>query len=346
MANEVFDETALFWNLYFDYKHVLRDYTFKRTGLSVRCLKNNDGSPLADFTSDVTEVKLGGEVYFNDLSYNSPDKWIWNFNSPGETSTEQNPSHYFTRKGLQRITLIASNAYGFDVETKEGYVNVTQRTSVVNDIEGNIYRTVEIGNQWWMVENLKTTRFNDGTEIPLVISDIDWLESSTPAFRWYENDRATYGETYGGLYNWHTVNSGNLCPSGWHVPSDDDWKELERALGMLPEELDSTGFRGSFIGSKLADNAGLWKYYDNDTVFIESNIHFGTSGFTALAGGSLRSCPQGLCPSIIGMDAYWWSSTEFNRNEAYYRRLSGTTHTVVRFRDDKRNGYSVRCVKD
>ena len=96
----------------------------------------------------------------------------------------------------------------------------------VTDVDGNSYNTVVIGTQTWMAENLKTTRLNDGTSIPLVTSSTTWGTLSTPAYCWYNNDEATNKVTYGALYNWYTAKSGKLCPSGWHIPSDDEWTTL------------------------------------------------------------------------------------------------------------------------
>ena len=88
------------------------------------------------------------------------------------------------------------------------------------------YRTVQIGDQTWMAENLRTTLFNDGTPIPLIKDEKEWEQATTPAYCWYDNDKKKHGDTYGPLYNWYTVNTGKLCPVGWHVPSDDDWTAL------------------------------------------------------------------------------------------------------------------------
>jgi uncharacterized protein (TIGR02145 family) len=346
MANDVFEETAMFWNLYFDYKHVLRDYTFKRTGLCVRCLKNDDGSPLADFTSDVTEIKLGGLVNFTDLSSNSPNKWIWNFDEY-ETSGEQNPTYRFNKTGFHRITLIAANDIDSDVETKDGFINVTQSTSVVSDIEGNIYRTIEIGDQWWMAENLKTTKFKNGADIPLLTDNELWLSTTTAAYGWFDNDQVTYGNTYGALYNWYTINTGDLCPAGWHVPSESEWNELELTLGMPREELNTTGFRGTTQGSKMAGDADLWIVSeDNEFSILESNVYFGISGFNALPGGTIFPCSTGICSRPTGSVGYWWSSDEFDSNNAWYRGLLNFIKGTVKDDIDKKSGLSVRCVKD
>jgi len=103
--------------------------------------------------------------------------------------------------------------------------------STVTDIDGNVYHIVAIGTQVWMAENLKTTKYNDGTFIPLVTDSTAWGNLSTPGYCWYNNDAATYKNTYGALYNWFTVNTGKLSPKGWHIPSDTEWETLITYLG-------------------------------------------------------------------------------------------------------------------
>lgn len=112
----------------------------------------------------------------------------------------------------------------------------------LTDIDGNEYHTIEIDTIVWMAENLKTTRYNDGTTIPHVTDPVEWAGLDTPALCFYGNEDYYNKNIYGGLYNWYAVNSGKLCPSGWHVPTDDEWNAL-------------TGFLGgeSVAGSKLKD---------------------------------------------------------------------------------------------
>ncbi len=107
--------------------------------------------------------------------------------------------------------------------------DISGQTGTVSDIEGNIYETIGIGSQIWMAENLKTTKYNDGTEILQVIEDDVWSRLDgppTPAFCWYNNDEASNKEIYGALYDWYAVNTGKLCPAGWHVPSFNEWAVL------------------------------------------------------------------------------------------------------------------------
>lgn len=112
-----------------------------------------------------------------------------------------------------------------------------------DDIEygGQIYTTIQLGSQCWMVENLASIKYNDGTDIPLVTDNTAWNNLTSPGYCWYSNDSATYADTYGALYNWYTANTGILCPIGWHMPDDSEWKTMEIYLGMTQTEADFNG---------------------------------------------------------------------------------------------------------
>ena len=109
------------------------------------------------------------------------------------------------------------------------YLNPGLTYESITDIEGNTYRTIQIGTQTWMAENLRTTKFKDGNKIH---NGIFGWNTKTGAYLWYNNDASGFKNTYGALYNWYAVNTGRLCPAGWHVPSDDERKQLEIELGM------------------------------------------------------------------------------------------------------------------
>jgi len=106
-------------------------------------------------------------------------------------------------------------------------------TNSLKDIDGNSYKTVTIGSQVWMAENLKTTKYNDGTSIPMIPENNAWTGLTSPAFSWYNNDSTENKKTYGALYNWYTVNTNKLCPTGWHVPADAEWMTLTTYLKDL-----------------------------------------------------------------------------------------------------------------
>lgn len=200
------------------------------------------------------------------------------------------------------------------------------------DIEDNLYGTVNIGNQVWMTENLKTTRLNDNTVIPNVPDDSTWVHLSTPAYCWLRND-LQYKDVYGALYNWFTAETGKLCPSGWHVPSDDEYKVLEQTLGMAASQLDLLDWRGTDQGSKMKSSAG-WADGENGT---------NSSGFSALPGG-YRWAKNGAFNGI-GMITYFWSS-ELNDSYGWYRRLDGPNSDVFRSGTSKTGGKYIRCVKN
>lgn len=195
------------------------------------------------------------------------------------------------------------------------------------DVEGNTYKTVKIGTQWWMAENLKTATYNDGSPIPLVTDDDEWSNlrnNSAPGYCWYNNNNSNK-EVYGALYNWYAVSTGKLCPTGWHVPSDSDWYILTSFLNQP---------HGN-IGGKLKET-GTSHWLSPNTDATNESL------FTALPGG-LRM--NGFV--AIGSYGNWWSSTEGNRlYSAWYRFLMHDTGGIGRLENGTSMGYSVRCVKD
>ncbi len=199
-------------------------------------------------------------------------------------------------------------------------------SGTVSDIDGNIYNTVKIGDQWWMTENLKTTKYNDGTSIPNVPDNTIWSNLSTDAFCWYNNDALTYKDTYGALYNWHTINTGKLCPTGWHVPTDVEWTTLTNYLEG--EEV---------AGGKLKDTGTTHWNSPNTGATNES-------GFTAFPGGYRYHDGSFL---NVGNHGYWWSATEGDSSGAWYRFLHHASADMGRNTSNfKKGGFSVRCVKD
>ena len=201
----------------------------------------------------------------------------------------------------------------------------------VADIDGNVYNTVTIGPQVWMAGNLKTTRYNDGTSIPLVADSATWGNLTTPAFCWHNNDAAIENTTYGALYNWFAVNTGKLAPSGWHVPTDAEWTLLATSLGgynsIAGGKMKSTG--------TIEAGTGLW-HSPNTGATNES-------GFTAIPAGS-RYFDGPF--SDIGYIGYWWSSSEYDTNIARSRFLGYSISDVIKSSDYKTHGFSVRCVRD
>jgi uncharacterized protein (TIGR02145 family) len=208
----------------------------------------------------------------------------------------------------------------------------------VTDKDGNVYNTVTIGTQVWMAENLKTTKYDDGTVIPLVTNNTAWTNLSTPAYCWYDNDTIKNKVTYGALYNWYTVSSGKLCPTGWHVPTNAEYDTLEIHLGVPLAQINLWGWHGTDEGAQMKSTSG-WSAGGKGT---------NKSGFSALPGG-YRYAVDGSF-NALGLITYWWSSTEdasiIPHTVSWYRRLDGDKSGIYKATSDKKAGISVRCLKD
>ncbi len=209
--------------------------------------------------------------------------------------------------------------------------------NTLTDIDGNIYQVIQIGNQWWMAENLKVTHYRNGEAIPNVTDGSEWSNLTTGAYSMYDNSESK-GNIYGYLYNWYTIDANhNIAPQGWHVPTDEDWKELEMFLGMSQTEVDSIPWRGTDEGGKLKETGTTHWNAPNTGATNES-------GFSALPGGC-HWHDNGNFLSIYQM-AKFWSSTEYNNDSAWYRTLWYNGSQVGRTRSGKRYGYSIRLVRD
>ena len=209
--------------------------------------------------------------------------------------------------------------------------HITFSTNTVTDIDGNVYQTVKIGDQWWMAENLKVTHYRDGTEIPEITDDGTWAGLSSGAYCNYDNDDNN-ADTYGSLYNWYAVtDSRNIAPEGWHVPSDAEWTTLTTYLGGE-----------SVAGGKMKETGTTHWTSPNTGATNES-------GFAALPGG-YRSDGDGG-PGYFGGEgnyAYFWSSPEYLMSYALGRVLLNNDSGIYgsNYNNLERDGYSVRLVRD
>ena len=181
------------------------------------------------------------------------------------------------------------------------------------------------GVQTWMAENLMTTKFKDGTVIPEVTVGSEWYYLKSPAYCWFNNDASTYKADYGALYNWYTVKTGNLCPTGWHVPGDAEWTTLVIYLGGE-----------DFAGGKLKETGLEHWTFPNSGATNET-------GFTALGAGYRES--NGIFRAFK-MDGHWWSATEFNNSTAYQLGVRSIDIDTSLSALGKYGGFSVRCLKD
>jgi uncharacterized protein (TIGR02145 family) len=209
--------------------------------------------------------------------------------------------------------------------------------SDIIDYEGNSYKTIYIGNQQWMAENLKVSKFNDGTAINQVTDKSQWINQTTPAWTYYNNSDIN-NTSYGKLYNWYVTNSmvngdKNVCPTGWHVPTDTDWDELINYL-------DSTAEGGinypNVAGSKLKQ-VGISNWITPNSDATNSTL------FTALPGG-LRGGIGDFYS--LGYAAYFWSETEKDTDNAWCRSLNNLNSYANKKTTGKPNGLSIRCIKN
>lgn len=205
----------------------------------------------------------------------------------------------------------------------------------VKDIDGNVYHTVIIGTQTWMVENLKTTRFNDGTAIPLVTYNSSWDYLQTPGYCWYNNDSINSKNVYGALYNWYAVGTSKLAPAGWHVATDIEWKTLNSYV------LANLGKSGS-VAKALAATTN-WATSNKDVDGIGDDLtKNNSSGFSALPGGDRG----GGTFSKIGEWGFWWSSTQTEATKAWCKSLCYYYWELDNTEYYKGVAMSIRCIKD
>jgi len=212
----------------------------------------------------------------------------------------------------------------------------------VTDIDGNVYQTIKIGNQLWMAENLKVTHYRNGDAIPHVTDNGTWTGLSTGAYSAYNNDNG-YISTYGLLYNWFAVvDSRNIAPTGWHVPTDADWAALENYLIVSGYNWDGTT-SGNKIGKSLASKTGWDTSPDAGQVGNDLSTN-NTSGFTALPGGC-RFDGTGEF-DWIGEECYLWSATEVDGSRALNRGLSYIDPDFHLGGNRKQLGFYVRLIRD
>ena len=264
-------------------------------------------------------------------------------------STSQNPTtadaHTTDGSGTGSFTsnmtgLIANTLYYVRAYATNGsgtsYGNLLTFTTpqgtggTVTDMDGNVYHTITIGTQVWLVENLKTTRYNDGTSIPLVTDNNAWKNLTTPGYCWYNNDAAANKTAYGALYNWYAVNTGKLCPAGWHVPTDAEWTTLTTYIGG--ETI--AGGKMKLTGT-IEAGTGLW--HDPNTGATNE------SGFSAVPA-DMRDGIGAF--NAIGYGGYWWSSSRNLSSDAWYRDVGCNDGGVTRSTIFNSEGLSVRCIRN
>ena len=281
--------------------------------ISVTITETNNNPPIANFTANPTSGAAPLSVNFSDQSTNTPTTWQWDFGN-GSTSTQQNPTYTYNSKGTYSVTLTVSNNNGSDTQTKTNYISVNGGATFTDPRDGQTYNIVTIGNQIWFAENLNF--------IPNKKNN--WCYDNDP-------DNCRF---YGQLYSWSTAT--NVCPSGWHLPTDNEWKTLEMFLGMSQSEANREGWRGTLEGRMLKSMHG-WQNAGtgNDAV-----------GFNAKPGGCYYKNNNNDAFYGKASDGYWWTATANGSTDAWNRTLIYKSNCINRRFDSKELGFSVRCVRD
>ena len=329
-ATEYNSDTVWGRRLYGSGPGIERSNYYKTSGFSVRLLRSETVLSHIQIEPQDTTLQSGmtcpftcTAVYSNQHTVDITHSVTWSV-SPGTTgSIDANGlfTAHAANTGTETITAIYQGETAHASVIVEG---IEYGTMTGND--GKVYQTVKIGDQWWMAENLRETQYRDGSPIPHVTDDSEWGGLSTDAWCAYANNETT-AETYGYLYNWHTVyDSRNIAPPGWHVSTDEEWDTLVEYLGG-----------SSVAGGKLKE-AGTSHWNSPNTEATNE------SGFTALPGGYRLSGNGNF--DTMGYYAYYWSATEYNSIYAWSRILNYDDSAISRINYHKQDGYSVRLVRD
>jgi uncharacterized protein (TIGR02145 family) len=301
--------------------------------------------------SDITQTTAisGGNVTFDagtTYFYETPNVrgvcWSKNQNPTISDSKTENGrgvgSFSSCISGLEPNTLYyvrayATNSDGTGYGSATSFKTLEEGTGAV-DADGNVYSTVIIGKQEWFAENLKTTKYSNGTPIPNVTGYFDWFNLTSDAYAWYDNNEASYKNAYGALYNWNAVNTGILCPTGWRVPTDAEWTILTDYVGGE-----------KIAGGKLKSTRT--EPFAHPRWLTPNNYATNVYGFSALPGGYRFSDHYNEGP-FLSMGSYgtWWSCSERSETSVWCRAIDHYYGNMTRSFTFKKYGLSVRCIKD
>lgn len=238
-------------------------------------------------------------------------------------------TYYVRAFASNRVGTTYGEVMMFTSPGNEIVFNPSKTYGTVTDVDNNTYKTIKIGTQTWMAEDLKVTKYNDTAAIPMISNDLEWRNWEAldlPAYCLKNNDLLASKDIYGAFYNWNVVNTGKLCPIGWHVPSENEWLALCNYLG-------GTGV----AGRKLKETGSNHWWYNQSAEATNE------SGFTALPGGWGTG---GGSYSNIGGYGYWWSSTMTEDSNAVKFNIYCSDDGVFRYEINPGYGFSVRCIKD
>jgi uncharacterized protein (TIGR02145 family) len=291
---------------------------YKKMGFSIRCVEDIS-------VTGVTVSPTSLSLPIGDTSVLTASILPLNATNQKVSWTSSNTS-VATVSDFGVVTAVAPGLATITGTTLEGNkiansaVTVTART--ITDVSGNTYRTVQIGTHWWMAENLKVDKLNDGTPIPYINRNDEWINLSTPGYSWMYNS-LKYRDIYGGLYNWHTVVTDKICPIGWHVPGENEWSQLADYLDGI-----------DVAGGKMKDTLH-WQLPNKGAT--------NESGFTGLPGGERKFTGRFGWIKVIGK---WWSADAHYANRAKYMKLQHASTKMKLCVAKKTSGFSIRCSED
>ena len=297
----------------------------------------------SDSDGSVEEVRF--YIYYEEVATvdDPPYEYLWTASDTlvGEVDVRAVALDNVGGANSDDIIVVVDAPGGFNPELSYG---------TLTDYDGNSYKTIEIGEQNWMAENLKVTHYADGTPIPFVTDEADWssMDEEDRAYCWYDN-LSEYKDTTGALYSWTGAMNGSsgvndsvtlvqgVCPDGWHIPTDEDWKELEIFLGMSAETADKYDWRGSDEGGSLKEMG--FSHWDLPNAGADN-----ASGFTALPGG-FRSY-TGTFYGVGQYATFWTANQKSGSENIWYRVLNQDEKRIYRHYNLRNQGHSVRCVED
>jgi len=309
-------------------------------------IEPEEGYPMEDFTMDAS-LSQDNEDPIEELKV----RWDWEDDGTYDSdfTTEKLASHAYPQPGVYTIRLQVKDTDELTDEITqvatvlEDPTNACPGVPTVTDVDGNEYPTVQIGDQCWMKENLKTTRYNDETLIPNVEDGNAWKDLTTGAYVWYEND-ITWRDKYGALYNWFAVDDPKgLCPEGWHVPSKEEWESLISFIGgdnILGRKLRSCRQVNSPIGGECVTT--VHPRWDATSVIFGDDLD--EYGLSLLPGGRRASGQNSATFYSLGSGGYWWSTTY--DSGVYFRYMSLNDPHIYSSYETENQGFSVRCIKN
>jgi uncharacterized protein (TIGR02145 family) len=286
--------------------------------------------------SDITQTSAvsGGKVINNGGDEVTARGVCWSTSQNPTTADSKttdgagNGSFISNITGLSDGTTYYVRAYATNSEGTSYGEEISFITSIT-DFDGNVYQTVKIGAQVWMKENLRTTKYRYGFAIPNVTNLTDWASATSGAYCWYDNNISNKN-IYGALYNWHAASTGNLCPIGWHVPTDAEWTTLITYLG------------GETVAGGKLKEAGITHWASPNTGATNE------SGFTALPG-ACRFAGTALDPegfAGINSGGIWWSASEYDATNTWARSVIFNDSKSFKGYMSKNIGNSIRCIKN